>query len=356
MPKFHSIALEPTSDIILSLEPGEVGQTDIKVIKYFEDQPFEDISNKCTITLAEAGVPDDDKIVGLQDRALTARNPGITFIHIAHDHVLNPEAAPEDAKGSRFQLVARVTVCSKIDQIWLGNNGTARVNNGADNLVLTVYASYKDPNGGFEDLVGDVTGMGYVVFESGDNGNASVHAASGRVTGKRVGTETIIAKFKGAELAKVEVTVVPALNEARPILERVMFNGIGPQFRNILFLAEGFTDDQHGKFRSVVNRITWKMRGGGSSQPFQLLKRDYNAWSAFEASREAGASIGPYVNREDGRLSVIDEVRVPDSYALLAQVKDSAHGLMYGKRLGDKEAVIRNLSAPGMNRNFRGIS
>ncbi|HMJ46131.1 MAG TPA: hypothetical protein VK498_02315, partial [Ferruginibacter sp.] len=98
----------------------------------------------------------------------------------------------------------------------------------------------------------------------------------------------------------ITISVRPSLNTPRPIVEKISFKGYGPEKRNILFLAEGFTEDEKEKFRSVVRAIDKKMRNSPLHEPYKLLSNDYNTWMAFEPSTEGGLTIGPSLSwRED---------------------------------------------------------
>ena len=64
---------------------------------------------------------------------------------------------------------------------------------------------------------------------------------------------------------------------------------------NILFVAEGFRQNQRGDFNNLVWKVTDELRTKDYLLPFKLLKDSINYWSVFIPSKEEGVSmLGDY--------------------------------------------------------------
>lgn len=255
---------------------------------------------------------------------LRAARAGEVFVRITY----------EDTVNALFHEVAvRVSVHDDIEEVWLGGNGVATVRDGSDDLVISVYARFSDGE------VGDITGHGFMTFTSMAPGVASVDPASGRVTGNSTGLTTIRGTFNGASY-DTQVEVEPGFGVHREVVERVWYNDFATNRKNILFLAEGFTAEEEGKFRRMVHRIAARMRRSKNHEPFRLLQEDYNIWMAFEASKEGGVSVGPLVDENTGKDAAVTATNRPQNHHKPLQVRASRLGLMYGRRLGDRTSSI----------------
>lgn len=367
----QTFSIQPSADIHLVLQPAAQKTLQVQVIGYDDLANFPGpINANCNFSIASSAIATVDA-AGL----LTAVKEGITFLKVKH-------------KTATLEIVARVWVHQSITGIHLGNkSGTVNLN--SDNFQPTVYGEF---NGGD---IEDITGHHFLKYQSLAPAIFSVDVTTGRVKGLAIGNDKlrIIDASTNNTIGDISIEVTKALNADRLLVEKVTVKGRGRDKRNIIFLGEGFTSGEETKFRKIVNSIDYRMRVSPLHEPFKLLSNDYNTWLAFEPSKEAGISIGPFLGFNDeleifnlqpntGNLDVfrlIDLVGFPTarqrdgttytrsialtewsgisgiSATTLEQgvfdawqfsiengepfmVKDSVYGLMYGKRLGDRFA------------------
>ena len=182
------------------------------------------------------------------------------------------------------EVLVRIRVHSDIRDLWIGNN-RATVNEGSDNYVLTVYALFDD------DTLGDISSHPYLSWSSTAPVNVSVNA-EGRIEGMTHGTTANIQVGYNALSSQVTAHVKPSYSANRQILERVHGSGDFSERKNILILGDGFTSADEGFFNNLVQQIKHNLLDTNSQSPFDLLREDFNIWAAFEASGEAGVTIG----------------------------------------------------------------
>jgi IgA Peptidase M64 len=359
------ITLQPSADIHLVLEPQARAILQVDVLSHDPAAVTPtSVRDKCTYTSA------DPAIATVSDAGvLTPKTVGRTFLTVEH--------AP--ASGPKTSVVARVWVHQSVVNWWLGNNH-ASVHVGEADLLLSAYAEF---DGG--DIV-DITGHGYVAFSSLDPG-ASVTGA-GRVTGILPGNDVTIRGTLDGRDRDAVVTVLFPPSMPRLIVEPVRLSGPMEQRRNILFLAEGFTDKS--KFVALAKKIVDRLVSSRLHEPYRILRNDVNYWLAFEPSHENGLTPGPPSSTE-GNMGMFDKapkdpghltfeqlvrlVGLPDAVlgdtdttraeadamlqalfpayhpadlepeifdfwqmwnAGILQARDSCYGLMYGQRLGDR--------------------
>jgi hypothetical protein len=267
-----AITLQPSADIHLVLQPAN--QTlQLDVLSHDDTLPAPpptSVRANCAFTVANAAVA-TVSATGL----LTPLALGRTFLSVVHT----------PATGTPTSIVARIWVHTKIDEWWIGNN-RASVHEGEADLLLTAYAKFDDTN------EGDISGHGFAAFSAPAGANATVDTG-GRVTGVTPGNATIRGTLIGVD-HDVVVTVVPSRSTLRPIVEPVRVSGPMDQRRNVLFLAEGFTD--RAAFATLVQKVVDRLVSNKVHEPYHILRDDMNYWLAFEPSQENGITPGPRVN------------------------------------------------------------
>ncbi len=272
---FQTFILNPSSDIHLIRNPSSHSSLQVEALGYDDavTPAVQIITGQCNYNIVDTSIATVNNTTGL----LTAVADGITFLVVTFT---------DPVSNQTFELVARVWVHDSISQIFLGNN-SASVNVGSDNFQITLFAEFN--NGVLEDIAGHP----YVTYNSAP---AFVNVDPfGRLTGIATGSTQVQVEnaLNGALVGNLPVEIKPALSTARPIVERVTFKGNGQEKRNILFLAEGFSAAEQGKFKRIVRQIDRRMRGNRIHDPFKLLSPDYNTWMAFEPSPESGLTFGP---------------------------------------------------------------
>ena len=311
--------IEPSADIYLSLGTPEVSTVTLRLWVYDSVNPPRYVTlPDPAVSFAQSRFDIIDNMAN--DGKIQAKNAGTSFVRVTLEDTVN---------HLFHQMILRVSVFPDFARLWLGGNGTATVHDGRDDLVVSVYA--QSPAGDFA----DITGHGFMKFSSLNQGVAVVDPDTGRVFGLAIGMATIRGQFKSVDY-DTEVEVIPAFGEPREIVEKIWYNGYGPEYKNFLFMAEGFADSDYGKFKRIVQHIASRMRRSKVHDPYRLLKRSYNIWAAFEPSKESGVSVGPLVDANTGQDPHLDSKNPPQRRHKPLQVRASRLGLMYGQRMGDR--------------------
>ncbi|GAB3938519.1 hypothetical protein [Larkinella terrae] len=112
------------------------------------------------------------------------------------------------------------------------------------------------------------------------------------------GTHRISAEvsYNGTTLPPVRADVVISemLTNKTSLRAELVATGFGPGFSkldsvpNLLFLSEGFTEDQEFEFKSLVADYVYDLVSKKITSPFNLLKGSINYWMVFIPSREPG--------------------------------------------------------------------
>jgi IgA Peptidase M64 len=227
----------------------------------------------------------------------------------------------DDSAGHTDETEIRIHVHDAVKEIWLTPPALS-VHQGSDECRFTVLARFNDES------VGDITDWSGLTFQSGDEsvvkvlntgvlqavagtGSAPITAAltlSSPATNVTSGPANSLANPSWADVAqaaKVEFIaggVLPDMDDPESIKTAVEGS------TNVLFIAEGFRDDQRFDYRNIVNTIARVMRGDEAAfapvfQPFGILKRSINYWTVFIPSQQDGiSSLGEYVVATLSRL------------------------------------------------------
>jgi hypothetical protein len=229
---------------------------------------------------------------------ITPLSLGITFLYIIYQETIGSDVY------NHYQI-ARVQVHDDILGWWFGNKSlTVPMDNTIAHTQPSLYGVFSDDAAAGTDLVGDITGHGYVSLTPADNTIIALDAhGRGRLRGIKEGATTLNGNFLGIN-ASIPVKVTD-YKKNRTHLKRVKFNGPAADMHNILFLAEGFdtsTDDRE-RFDKLVTNATEKLFSSSSHSPYGLLKDSFNVWKAFEPSTEGFLTLAPRINDEDAALN-----------------------------------------------------
>lgn len=182
-------------------------------------------------------------------------------------------------------IVARIQVHQNVLGWWFGNSSitTARHDTIA-HAQPSIYALFSTDASG-TDLVGDITGHGYVTLSSLDAGVFAV-TPEGRIRGASVGSGTLNGNFLGMNRT-LPVKVVDYA-APRQTLQRVRTaDHTNPQTRhNILFIPEGFRDTNadRERFDQIVTEAVDQIFSESRHAPYDLLRDSFNVWKAYEPS------------------------------------------------------------------------
>jgi hypothetical protein len=220
-----------------------------------------------------------------------------------------------DGAGNKAgQTEIRIHVHDSVQAIWL-TPPTLSIYQGADECRFTVLARFND------ECVGDITDWPALTLQSSDedvvkvlNGGvlqAAAAAGSAPITANLtlLSPSTSITSGAASVSAKPGWPQMAAAAKVEFVAGRVVPNMADPDSvksvvenaKNILFISEGFRDDQRFDYRNIVNTIARVMRGeeaafAASFQPLNLLKDSINFWTVSVPSVQDGiTALGEYV-------------------------------------------------------------
>jgi hypothetical protein len=199
-----------------------------------------------------------------------------------------------------YYIIARIQVHDRILGWWFGNSS---ITTAKDSVIAhaqpSIYALFSDDASG-TDLVGDITGHGYVTLTSSDNAIFTVNT-NGRLQGLQEGDATLNGTFLSTSHT-LPVKVVD-YGKARAKLEYVQIPNVEhpEEMHNILFIPEGFrdTNDDREKFNKIVTEVVSEMFSKPRHEPYPLLEGSFNIWKAYETSQQHAVTCGYRVNDEE---------------------------------------------------------
>ncbi len=199
--------------------------------------------------------------------------------------------------GSLY-ILARIQVHDTILDWWFGNASitTAKDANFAHSQP-SIYAVFSD-DPSKTDLVGDITGHGYVPLTSSDPAFFTVNP-DGRLQGLQEGTDK---RLSGTFLGKTKTLKVKIVDYGKPrmSLQYVQIPDVNhlDTMHNVLFIAEGFRDrqDDRDKFDKIVTKVIDEMLTKPRHAPYNLLQGSFNIWKAYEPSAQHCVTCGFRVN------------------------------------------------------------
>jgi hypothetical protein len=213
----------------------------------------------------------------------------------------------DSGKTNVGAVVGRLQVHKEFDTWWFGNDSiTTALDPRFAHAQPSIYARFRDDPSG-ADLIGDITGHGYVKLVS--NSASVVIDAAGRLKGlAETGTTTpatITGTFLEAPpLSRPPLTLsarVVDYGKSRAVLEPVRNPDLThlDTKSNIVFLAEGFRETDRALFNKVVEDTARDMFTQPRHEPYGLLKGSFNVFRAFAASQDEQATCGFPVTDND---------------------------------------------------------
>jgi len=221
---------------------------------------------------------------------------GVNFIQIRWvDNAFHPPL--------HHYIIARIQVHDRILGWWFGNSSiTTAMDVTFAHAQPSIYALFSDDPSG-TDLVGDITGHGYVLLTSSNNTIFTANA-NGRLQGLQEGDANVGSTFLGVTHS-IPVKVVD-YGKQRDTLEYVQIPNIDhPEtMHNILFIGEGFRSgaDERAKFDKVVAEVVEEMFSKPRHSPYPLLEGSFNIWKAYEPSVQHGVTCGFRINDEEASV------------------------------------------------------
>ena len=253
-----------------------------------------------------------------------------------------------DPEGNRSELIIRIHVHDNLDLIWL-TPASLTIHKEANECQFTVLAQFD------EGVRGDITEWSQFTFKSLIPNTTPPQAspdvlvsASGVLTAVNSGkSASIVAELHLQKASDPNQTLVSLTSDPVTVFTKeswvdtaaaAEFNFIPAGLRpgrgdkdqpkkngtvvpnkddpnsdkrdsvksvvenalNVLFIAEGFRQDQRGDFNDYIWKIVEHLRTDRVFQPFNLLKDSINYWSAFIPSEDAGITLsGDYYHISD---------------------------------------------------------
>lgn len=224
---------------------------------------------------------------------VTAAHPGVYLFQI---------------RRNTEYIVGRLQVHDQLVSWWFGNDSiTTAVDGTIAHAQPSIYARFSDDQvGGVPigtDLVGDITGHGYVQLASADTAKVVV-TADGRLRGVAetapTATVNVTGTFTGQPPQTLPVRVVDYAKHRRdlvpiqaPNMDRI------PDAHNIVFISEGFTAADSGLFDQIVTRAVKDIFDQPRHQPYAMLEGSFNIFKAFVPSQQRRLTCGFRVTDTD---------------------------------------------------------
>jgi hypothetical protein len=192
-------------------------------------------------------------------------------------------------------ITARIQVHADILAWWFGNEKiTTALDTQQAHSQPSIYAMFSDEPAIGTDRVGDITGHGFVTLTPSDATVFDVANANneGRLRGLKADNATLNGSFLGINHS-IPVEVVD-YTKTRDILVPVRAGDLAKAAdqHNVLFLAEGFTGPDEGKFNELVTKATAELFSKPRHEPFGTLASSFNVFKAFTPSKDRLVTCG----------------------------------------------------------------
>jgi hypothetical protein len=234
--------------------------------------------------------------------------------------------------GATFETEIRVHIHDSVKDLFL-TPSTLTIHKDTNECRFTVLARFHDDTDEDisevinNDTIGDITDWPELTYQSADPSvatvlpggvlKAEVTSGSAPITvnltlpslgiNKTSAPAQALAKPSWADVARAaKVSFVAgkvAPNQADPESDRQdSVKSVVENAANVLFIADGFRNDQRFDYRNIVNTITAVMRGDEMAyapafQPFNILKNSINYWTVFVPSEQDGITLlGEYAS------------------------------------------------------------
>lgn len=205
--------------------------------------------------------------------------------------------------GNKY-LVGRLQVHQRMEEWWFGNDTiTTALDSAIGHALPSVYARFSDDDNA-TDLVGDISGHGYVTLTSQQPSQVEV-TEHGRLRGlietpkpppgELPAFTEVTGTFGTAPARTLLVGVVDYAKERRTLLDHHLWDVRElDHMQNIVLLAEGFEGTAHDRdaFTEAADTIVADMFGRRRHEPYGTLKERFNVFSAFEESFQRGLTVG----------------------------------------------------------------
>ena len=215
----------------------------------------------------------------------------------------------------RFQdyyQIARLQVHRRILDWWFGNDSvTTAKDDGIAHAQPSIYARFSD-DPARTDLIGDITGHGYVQLNPSDANVVTIDDRTGRLRGVQATDKTPtenLPKITGRLLGLAKDLTVRVVDYAviRRDLVAVHAPHLSSDFdqHNIVFLAEGYRDTKADRdaFDELVTKVNDELFHKPRHEPYGMLEGSFDVYKAFAPSQQHALTCGYQVtDNADGLL------------------------------------------------------
>ncbi|WP_146103517.1 M64 family metallopeptidase [Nonomuraea solani] len=260
-------------------------------------------------------------------------------------------------------LVGRLQVHNEIKAWWFGNDSITTAVDDVGHAQPSIYAEFSEdsapgnPNSTGADLVGDITGHGYVTLTSPDP--KVVVMPEGRLRGTAETPPATPVVISGTFLGKTHTLATHVVNYDTP--RRILTPRHTPNLagvndaHNMLFLADGFREADKAHFEMVYTKaVQESVFGKPAHEPYPMLKDAFNVFTAFAPSRQHALTCGYRVtDTASGRVP--KGAQIP--YIFRANGNKNAYTLeeligivgdpMHNEQRGDLVNLWKDQSLPG---------
>jgi fructose-specific component phosphotransferase system IIB-like protein len=234
------------------------------------------------------------------------------------------------AGGAPSETEIRVHVHDpNITEIWL-TPATLTIHQGADECRFTVLARFDD------ECVADITDWDLAQFTFNISDQSAVKVlARGKLQAVTPGVSSDVTATLKITTPAITKTTPPAkvftrkswaetANNAQVVFvagktapnpnDLDSVKSVVDSAMNILFVAEGFRQEQRGDFNNYVAIIAQELRTQPYLMPFPILKDSINFWSVFVPSQEDSVTLlGDYFFTTGKSAALVPRPRVPES-------------------------------------------
>jgi hypothetical protein len=241
--------------------------------------PYEPVGNRLT------------RFVNIDNTGkVTPTGTGINFIQISHI----------DSNSWDHYIIVRIQVHTQILSWWYGIPSlTVAKDAQCAHTQVSIYASFSD-DAKKTDLIGDITGHGFVNLTSSDNSIFEPDVSkSGRLWGKAEGTGSLAGNFLGSS-KNIPVKVVDYAKQ-KNTLDPVQYVKPFAEAHNILLIPEGFRDtaDDREKFNKIVSEVVEDLFQKPRHAPYNILQSSFNVFKVYQVSNQHAITFSCGINDED---------------------------------------------------------
>lgn len=201
-------------------------------------------------------------------------------------------------------LVGRLQVHQRAVSWWFGNDeALTTLRDPIAHAQPSIYAKFSEDDTGV-DLVGDITGHGYVKLTESDRTVFTV-SADDRLLGLKEASDpdptklpTVTGAWPGLNDTDspnhhlpVRVVDLSTVKHAVDVVRPTTLENFTAK-ENIVFLAEGFTRNDEERFNSVVQQVAEEIFTKPRHEPYPTLKDNFNVFKVFTPSAQQTVTCG----------------------------------------------------------------